>query len=166
MAMARDMSLKEQRHLQFRMSDLMSYDPETGLFRWLTSRGSVKAGSVAGCIHKQSGYKYIRIDGTQHLAARLAHLFMTGRFPKPTIDHINQNRSDNSWRNLREATFQEQRFNQGNRANSASAAIERVDGKVNHFEQFDDIEESCFANIYAELATGYQSGAYTEGGVA
>ncbi len=156
MAMARTMSEEEQRHLQFRMSNLMSYDPKTGLFRWLASRGSAKAGSVAGCVHKHSSYIYITIDGNKHLAARLAYLHMTGKFPQPTIDHINQNRADNRWENLREATFQEQRVNQGDRAKNTSVVIEKVDGKVNHPEQCDDLGDSCLANIYAELATGYQ----------
>ncbi len=167
MAMARTMSQEKQRYLQSRMYDLMSYDPETGLFTWLVSRGAVRAGDVAGCTHIQSGYIYITIDGIDHLAARLAHLYMTGKSPQPTIDHINQKRADNRWVNLREATFQEQRINQGNRAKNASrAAIEKVDGKTNHFEQFDDSEDSCLANIYAELAVGHQSGAYNGGGVA
>jgi len=180
MAKARMMRQKEQRHLQFRISDLMRYAPETGLFIWLVSRGAVKAGDVAGCTHKRSGYIYITIDGKQYLAARLAYLFMTGRFPQPTIDHINQNRADNRWENLQQATFQEQRINQGDPAKNDTVSTEaccnkqnsewkptiKVDDKVNHFEQFDDIEDFCLANIYAELAIGRQSGAYNGGGVA
>jgi hypothetical protein len=167
MAMAIKMSQEEQSQLQSRMYDLMNYDPETGLFTWLVSRGAVRAGDVAGCIHIQSGYIYITIDGKQHLAARLAYLFMTGRFPQPTVDHKNQNRADNRWVNLREADFQQQRINQGDRAKNASrAAIEKVDGKANHLDQFDEFEDACLANIYAELAMDCQSGTYNGGGVA
>ena len=52
------------------------------------------------------------------------------------------------------------------RAKNASGVIEKVDGKVNHPEQFDDFEETCLASIYAKLPTGYQSRTYNEGGVA
>ncbi len=34
----------------------------------------------------------------------LAFLYMEGAFPKNEVDHLNHNRSDNSWVNLRKVT--------------------------------------------------------------
>lgn len=39
-----------------------------------------------------------------HYNHRLAFLYMTGRFPKDEIDHINHIKDDNRWCNLRECT--------------------------------------------------------------
>lgn len=37
-------------------------------------------------------------------AARLAHLYMTGRLPAEQMDHINRDRADDRWANLREVS--------------------------------------------------------------
>lgn len=41
---------------QDRLKELLTYDQTTGLFAWRVRRQSVKVGSIAGTIHKVTGY--------------------------------------------------------------------------------------------------------------
>lgn len=87
-----------------RLRELFSYDPETGAFTRLVSTGDkVKIGDIAGCING-AGYWQISIDYKLYLLHRLAVLWMTGRWPIAQVDHVDLERSNNSWVNLREAT--------------------------------------------------------------
>lgn len=89
---------------QQELKEFLHYDPETGIFTWAKSNNtSIKVGGLAGCI-MNCGYLRIGINKKQHLAHRLAWLYVTGKMPKNLIDHINGNRSDNRFCNLREAT--------------------------------------------------------------
>lgn len=83
-----------------RLNELLTYDPVTGLFKWRVTRGSVKAGKSAGS-PQGLGYLQIRIDRKLYLSHRLAWLYMTGEYPELEIDHMNSNRSDNRFENLR-----------------------------------------------------------------
>lgn len=88
-----------------RLREVLSYDPDTGEFRWLVDRGGgARTGDVAGNIDKSQGYRVITIDGSDYRASRLAFLWMIGAWPKEQIDHVNLDRADDSWKNLREAT--------------------------------------------------------------
>ena len=105
-----------------RLKEVLSYDPVTGVFRWLprpvrpeflrTDRGfnTRCAGKIAGCDNGK-GYLVIEIDAVGYKAHRLAWLYMTGRWPKDQIDHKNRRRSDNRIENLREATVTENDIN-------------------------------------------------------
>jgi hypothetical protein len=83
----------------------LHYDPETGVFTRLVDGGKFKAGEVAGGI-QNTGYVAISVYQSPCLAHRLAHLYMTGSWPMGSIDHINGNRSDNRWSNLRDVPHQ------------------------------------------------------------
>lgn len=89
---------------QSRLKELLTYEPETGFFTRLTSPcHKVKAGEVAGSINKR-GYVEIKVDYKKYLGHRLASLYMRGHFPINIFDHIDCNKSNNSWINLRDAT--------------------------------------------------------------
>lgn len=103
-----------------RLDQLLSYDPESGQFRRVSSINRLnKSGKVAGCRHCD-GYTKIKVDGNSHLAHRLAFLSMTGAFPEKFLDHINGKRDDNRWENLREVTHQENQMNRPLQRNSKS----------------------------------------------
>ena len=57
------------------LHDVLRYDPKTGKFFWLESRGRVAEGDEAGTPDKD-GYIQIRIDGVIYKAHRLAWYFM------------------------------------------------------------------------------------------
>ena len=105
---------------QERLKELLSYDPETGVFvRIKQTSSNAKIGDVAGTI-KRDGYRYIQIDRKQIGEHRLAWFYMTGAFPPDQIDHINRNKTDNRFVNLRTVTGSENQHNQGiNRVNTS-----------------------------------------------
>jgi len=92
---------------QDRLRELLYYDPESGIFTWnvyMTSRA--RKGGVAGCVNGD-GYICIGLEKKLYVAHRLAFLYMLGKFPDAQADHINGNRTDNRWANLRNASLKE-----------------------------------------------------------
>jgi len=85
-----------------RLKELLNYDPDTGIFTWVIKIGSKSARSIAGTPVKGGRYISIMIDRTGYRAHRLAWLYMTGEWPENSIDHINGDGLDNSFRNLRD----------------------------------------------------------------
>ena len=107
---------------QERLKEVLHYDPETGIFVWRVSpTNCVRLGSAAGTHNK--GYIQIRVDGTIYHAHRLSWLYMTGRFPKDQIDHINRVRDDNRFINLREASSGQNAQNTAKRQNNKSGFL-------------------------------------------
>lgn len=83
-----------------RLKEVLSYDPETGVFCWITSTGRCSKGKLAGWKNSR-GYINIKVDGRQYKAHRLAWLYINGEFPSEELDHKNLNKSDNRFSNLR-----------------------------------------------------------------
>lgn len=100
---------------QIELKEWLTYDPITGIFRWIPRPRSSRIEYKAGC-QRRDGYVIISFKGTQYLAHRLAFLYMTGSFPEKQVDHIDRKRNNNKWDNLREVTPQQNNFNRtGNR---------------------------------------------------
>ena len=105
------------------LKNILNYDPSTGVFTWAVDRGgAIKRGNVAGGIDRH-GYRRIRTGGTQYACGRVAWFLMKGVWPVSDIDHINQNRSDNRWSNLRLVTRQENLQNASQRKNNKSGVV-------------------------------------------
>ena len=102
-----------------RLRELLDYDKETGEFQWRISRGSAKAGDIAGSGNALS-YAVIRVDRESYLAHRMAWLHVYGEWPDDEIDHINGIQNDNRIENLRAATHAENGQNLPIRSNNTS----------------------------------------------
>jgi hypothetical protein len=76
-----------------KLREILNYSPETGTFTW-------KTGSRAGW--SDQGYNRLDIEGRKYKCSRLAWLWMTGSWPTKHIDHINLDKADDRWMNLRE----------------------------------------------------------------
>lgn len=88
-----------------RLQEALSYDPKTGIFVWkiaINSRAVI--GNIAGKVKQTTGYVYIGLDKQSIGAHRLAWLYVTGEWPKNGIDHIDGDRANNRFENLRDVS--------------------------------------------------------------
>jgi hypothetical protein len=111
---------------QEQLKDILDYNHETGIFTWkkkIARKNNI--GAIAGTI--KDGYIIVRIYGKQYRAHRLAFLYMEGYFPDK-IDHIDTNRANNKWSNLRKATQSQNLYNSPKRSDNTSG-IKGVDFK-------------------------------------
>lgn len=95
---------------QQQLRDILSYNPKTGVLIWRQRENIPKewntrwAGKVAGSVNS-AGYLIITLNTNErYLVHRIIWLLMTGKWPKNEIDHVDNNRINNRWENLREAT--------------------------------------------------------------
>ena len=105
---------------QEQLKRLLHYDSDTGIWTYIKAppRKPWMEGSRAGCFKQSTGYWYIKIDGYDFQSSHLAFLYMTGSWSKEEIDHINRNRVDDRWVNLRKATSSQNRVNRVSPGNS------------------------------------------------
>ena len=137
---------------QARLKELLDYEPHTGaLVRIASSRRTDCVGKPAG---NNARYSRIDIDGERYAAHRLIWMWVTGEDPgKLEIDHIDRDRHNNRWENLRLATVSQNRINCGNKSRSGLpkgvkknkgrfGARLTVDGVVHWLGTFDTPEEA------------------------
>ncbi len=86
------------------LRESLDYNAQTGIFTWRKNHYRPDLiGKTAGSI-QSAGYLSIAIHNAKRLAHRLAWFYVTGSAPKNHIDHINGNKLDNSFANLRQVT--------------------------------------------------------------
>ena len=140
---------------QARLHELLSYNPETGIFAWKNRTGSCSAGAIAGC-QDDRGYIVSSVDGKRYYAHRLAWLHFTGKFPSKSIDHINGDKSDNIIQNLRDESTQTnlQNLKKARISNKSTGILGvrkllgkylaqiTIDGKETHLGTFSSAEDA------------------------
>lgn len=177
--------MNTREHLtQEEVSALLTYEPETGVFRWKERPKEMfsirecdcgiwnknNAGKVAGS-KTNRGYLRIKIGGVPYLSHRLAWLLMTGAWPELEIDHINGIKTDNRWLNLRAADRIINLANMGLYKNNRSGihgviwveskaryevSIQRF-GKTHYLGRYTDFFEACCTRKSAECAMGFHA---------
>jgi hypothetical protein len=100
----------------------VEYNPVTGIFIRLICRTKPYLIGQPCTSTDAQGYIRIAINGERYKAHRLAFLYMTGTWPEKEVDHINRDKTDNSWDNLRDATKSENMRNQ-HRADDATHGV-------------------------------------------
>lgn len=101
------------------LKEKVEYNSLTGNFVWINATKSninlngTKAGSVNG-----NGYLQVTISGKIYQNHRLAFLYMTGSMPNEQVDHIDHQKTNNVWSNLRLASRKENSQNRPLQVNS------------------------------------------------
>lgn len=129
MITTKDINLDTEEKLELaKAREALYYNPETGNF---SSRDHT--GIRIRCIIGDNGYIHVCFRGKKYAAHRLAWFYYHGKWPKDQIDHINGNPSDNSIRNLREATAEQnthnQRLRKDNKSGLRCVSQNRANGK-------------------------------------
>lgn len=111
------------------LNNRLSYDPSTGLLYWKECHSqSVQwngrwANKEAFTTIQKTGYKFGRIEYWGFYAHRVIWAMQTGAWPKEQIDHIDGDRSNNAWINLREVTFSQNNMNASLPSHNSSGHI-------------------------------------------
>lgn len=153
------------------LKQVLSYDPDTGVFTWLIKRSGVNPGDVAGTFRKHDGKTYvlISVNGKKYRAHRLAFLYMKGSMPDMICDHINGDGTDNRWCNLREVDHVNNNRNMRLRADNTSGTPGvywnkkdkrwqvsiKVGEKRGYVGQYKTLEEAVDARKNAEREHGF-----------
>ena len=147
-----------------RLLEVLDYDPDTGIFKWKERVSNrITVGKEAGN-KTLNGYMETRVLGHRFYLHRLAYFYMTGEMPSDDVDHINGDRTDNRWENLRPVSRQ---VNLQNRRGSNSrssvgilgvarhgnryrALIKMPSGKTKHIGLYETSEEAHQAYLKAK----------------
>jgi hypothetical protein len=153
-----------------RLKELIHYDDKTGIFiRRVTVARRVKAraGQVLNCT-QANGYTRVMIDGSSYLLHRLAFVYMGVKL-HGQVDHINGDRKDNSFCNLRLVTHADNGRNTKlpitnksgsigicwDKANSKWLAQIKFNGENHFLGRFSDIELAKKARLNKEIEFGF-----------
>ena len=120
-------------HTAKRLLELLSYDPETGAFRWRVTRSRIAtAGAEAGSLHS-NGYIHLMVDQRRIFAHRAAWLMMTGSHAEGLIDHIDGDKTNNRRSNLRVADKSINSLNRHKASRNSATGLLGVSAKRNKF---------------------------------
>jgi len=163
------------------LKELITYHPDSGVMVWnwrpiyhfktenmANFWNRLHAGRPCG--GKQSGgYLHITIGNNKYLSHRLIFLYMEGLLPEEEVDHINHNRADNRWINLRKISKKENAKNKRPSSRNLSGicgvhyikatsnwiAVIGINRKYIHLGTFSSKEEAISARHAAEVKYGF-----------
>tara|TARA_R110000796_G_C14227620_1_gene395508 strand:+ start:47 stop:526 length:480 start_codon:yes stop_codon:yes gene_type:complete len=150
------------------IEDSLTYDPDTGMFKWLDVAGSKNCRKSRGWFYgyqNKLGYYSIRVNGRPWYAHRLAWYLMKGKEAPEVIDHIDRNPSNNKLDNLRAVTQRVNLLNseRSDKAkhvyklpNSRWASYINYKGKKQHLGVFDTEEEATEKARHVKLNNRYR----------
>jgi hypothetical protein len=147
------------------------YDPSSGIFKRthvLDRSQNIKRKDFIPKSVTLNGYLQISLFKTPYLVHRLIFLYMVGRFPSE-VDHVDGNRLNNRWENLREVTNAINRKNMGVAVNNTSGvtgvswyqrygkweASINIGRQRKYLGRFYDINDAISARKEAELSLGF-----------
>ena len=129
------------------------------------------AGKQAGSVKKDTGYRYIQLEGRCIRAHRLAWYMYYGEWPADgeDIDHINHIRDDNRITNLRKATRYVQMQTKAMASNNTSGCTGVIwlknkrkwragisfNGKVIHIGTYENLDDAIKARKDCEKRLGF-----------
>lgn len=132
------------------IKSILQYDPETGIFHKKYDNGCSQFG-----YKDKDGYWIATINGKHYRLHRVAFLLMGEDIPN-YVDHINGDRGDNRWANLRPANHSQNCCNQKTRSTNTSGVKNvyfdkrkdkwcvklRVNGKRKHIGYYSNLEDA------------------------
>lgn len=92
------LSLEALKELHTSLITDLHYNKETGVF------SISKSGTNSKLLNQRidnRGYVRLNFQGKPYQAHRLAFLYVNGAFPDDEVDHLDGNRSNNAWSNIR-----------------------------------------------------------------
>lgn len=167
---------------------LLRYEPSTGVLFWrkrteemfADTKGHSAAHTCAqwnsrfagkeALVKENIGYRCGRLNYQYVLAHRVIWKLMTGQEPIE-VDHIDGDRANNRWKNLRDASSSINGRNSARRSNNTSgvvgvmwnkqkrkwAASLYIDRKITHLGFFPDFDSAVAARKAAEQVHGYHA---------
>ena len=154
------------------LMEFFHYDPESGKFHrthFINRLGEKYPKMVEIKAVNHSGYLVTTYKKRLVKVHLLAHLYMTGEYPSKYVDHIDGDRMNNKWANLRVVEKVDNQRNQGVRIDNVSGrtgvywypplgkwqAQIMCNGMKYHLGYFETVDEACAARKGAEALFGF-----------
>lgn len=98
------------------LKSIIHYDRKTGVLRRIFNYGTCRPCNVVLSSASKDGYIKVGVFGKTYSAHRIAWFYVRGRWPVGDIDHIDGNKANNAFSNLREVPH---RINSQNRVKAS-----------------------------------------------